>query len=202
MQFIYVMDPMCSWCWAFAPVIKSLKAQYPGIPISLLMGGLAPDSDQPMPREMQLGLQQTWKHIEQHTATSFNHGFWGQCQPRRSTYPACRAVLAAGQIEPDSSEAMIEAIQRAYYQQARNPSDSETLCELAGEIGLDEVLFSEALTSEETEQQLQAQLALKERWQINGFPTLLLAEEDTLKIVTAGYCDWETLEARLRQMGI
>ena len=32
---------------------------------------------------------------------------------------------------------MFEAIQRAYYQEARNPSDIVVLIALAGEIGLD-----------------------------------------------------------------
>jgi len=200
MQFIYVMDPMCSWCWAFSPVMEKLRETYPGVPISLLMGGLAPDNDQPMPLQMQQKLQQTWKQIEQHTDVSFNHGFWSQCKPRRSTYPACRAVLSAEQISPDSSQAMINAIQQAYYQQARNPSDTETLCELAAEIGLDEVMFAETLHSEQIAQQLEAQLDIKDRWQINGFPTLLLAEADKLKLVTAGYCDWASLEERLKQL--
>ncbi|MFH7428999.1 DsbA family protein, partial [Pseudomonas syringae pv. tagetis] len=26
-RLIYVMDPMCSWCWAFAPVADALVQQ-------------------------------------------------------------------------------------------------------------------------------------------------------------------------------
>ena len=26
-RLLYVMDPMCSWCWGFAPVLESLAEQ-------------------------------------------------------------------------------------------------------------------------------------------------------------------------------
>ena len=63
--------------------------------IEYKVGGLAPDSDEPMPLDMQQFLQQTWHRIEQQLGTKFNHDFWHTAQPRRSTYPACRAVLVA-----------------------------------------------------------------------------------------------------------
>ena len=27
-QLIYIMDPMCSWCWGFNPVLQALQAGY------------------------------------------------------------------------------------------------------------------------------------------------------------------------------
>jgi protein-disulfide isomerase-like protein with CxxC motif len=47
---IYVHDPMCSWCWGFADVYEELLEQLPPeVEIRRLLGGLAPDSDAPMP---------------------------------------------------------------------------------------------------------------------------------------------------------
>ncbi|HAQ74270.1 MAG TPA: disulfide bond formation protein DsbA, partial [Pseudomonas sp.] len=41
-RLIYVMDPMCSWCWGFAPVARALAAQAgeKGIEMQLVVGGL------------------------------------------------------------------------------------------------------------------------------------------------------------------
>jgi len=62
---IYVHDPMCSWCWGFADVYEELLEQLPPeVEIRRLLGGLAPDSDVPMPESMQAMLQQTWQRIE------------------------------------------------------------------------------------------------------------------------------------------
>ncbi|KRT58921.1 hypothetical protein Ga0076813_14514, partial [endosymbiont of Ridgeia piscesae] len=49
----YIHDPMCSWCWAFAPVLDKLQRQLPAeIRFTRLLGGLAPDNPAPMAAEM------------------------------------------------------------------------------------------------------------------------------------------------------
>ena len=48
-RLIYVHDPMCSWCWGFAETWQTLTEQLPAdMPVVRLLGGLAPDSDEPM----------------------------------------------------------------------------------------------------------------------------------------------------------
>ena len=131
----YVHDPMCSWCWALRPMWQRIRSGLP-VPVRVknLLGGLAPDSDAPMAESMRTHLEATWQRIqEQVPDTGFNFAFWQQCQPRRSTYPACRAVIAARQQGAAREETMIHAIQKAYYLGARNPSDTQTLVALARE---------------------------------------------------------------------
>ena len=141
----YVHDPMCSWCYAFAPTWERIAAAMPpGFDVALLVGGLAPDSDVPMPAEMRARIEQTWRRIQTIVpGTEFNFEFWTRNTPRRSTYPACRAVLAAKHFDPALEAPMIAAIQRAYYREARNPSDLETLSTLAAELGVDREAFGE-----------------------------------------------------------
>jgi len=171
----YVHDPMCSWCWAFAPVWQQVQAELKQLPVQVeyLLGGLAPDSSEPMPPEMQQMLQDTWRRIQQHVpGTEFNFAFWTDCQPRRSTWPACRAVLAAA--KQDSEREMIAALQRAYYLRAMNPSDDATSLQLAQELGLDVERFARDLNSAELHRQLQQHIGQAQSLPINGFPSLVL----------------------------
>ncbi|UTW14036.1 DsbA family protein [Marinobacterium rhizophilum] len=184
---IYIMDPMCSWCWAFAPELQAVRARFANLPISVIMGGLAPDSTEPMDKELAQQIQATWQQIEARTGTAFNHDFWTQNSPRRSTYDACRAVIAATRIRPDAQEGMIDAIQRGYYLQAKNPSDRAVLTELAQQIGLDDALFSQYLGDEMTQGMLQQHLAIKGSLGIQGFPTLLLQKGEELHWLSTGY---------------
>jgi putative protein-disulfide isomerase len=41
-RLIYVMDPMCSWCWGFAPVMTALaaEAEKQGVSLGLRVGCL------------------------------------------------------------------------------------------------------------------------------------------------------------------
>ena len=175
----HVHDPMCSWCWAFRPVWSALQQQLPDdLLVEKLVGGLAPDSDQPMAPTMQQKLQQIWQQIEQVVpGTQFNFDFWQINTPRRSTYPACRAVIAAESLQTGCSEAMTLAIQRAYYLHARNPSDDPVLADLASQIlDIEPAQFLSVLRDQRTEQQLQRELARARALPIQGFPSLVLEQ--------------------------
>ena len=179
-ELIYVHDPMCSWCWGFGPALQRLCSQLPdNVRLRRLIGGLAADSDQPMPLEMQQHLQHTWRLIQQRIpGTQFNFAFWSDCAPRRSTYPACRAVLAARALDPGLEQAMIDSIQQAYYLRAMNPSDNATLVRLAVEIGLNQAAFAQSLTSQAIDELLQAEIAEARELGVNSFPTLVLCTGD------------------------
>jgi putative protein-disulfide isomerase len=172
----YVHDPMCSWCWGFAPVLRDFLQQLPDdIRVKRLLGGLAADSDAPMPVDMQQTIAATWRRIQERIpATVFNFDFWTKCAPRRSTWPACRAVIAA-RMQGDAFDVrMTRAIQLAYYTQARNPSDEITLIELSGELGLDEGAFTAALRSALVQRQLLTEIELSRDLHATGFPSLVL----------------------------
>ncbi len=200
---LYVMDPMCSWCHAFAPVISALKAGLEkSLPVYTLLGGLAPDTDEPMPELQRRQIEQIWHQIESRTGTRFNYRFWTENTPRRSTWPACRAVVAAGCLQSDRSDQMIAAIQRAYYLEARNPSDDKVLIELATELGIDGQGFETLLTDSTTAQLFEQQLHFKDRLGIQGFPSLLLYRADQYSMISHGYCDQQTLAGRCRGLGL
>ncbi len=187
----YVHDPMCSWCWAYRPVLKQLRsALNDAIGWRNLLGGLAPDSDEPMPEPVRKMVQGHWRKIEQELGTEFNHDFWRLCQPRRSTSIACRAVLAA--TEQGREEAMILAIQKAYYLQARNPSDLEVLVQLADELLMDSAAFRLSLVSPETEHELQKQIRQARIWPVNGFPSLVLQSGSELQALPLDYRNVQT----------
>ena len=185
----YVHDPMCSWCWGFSPTLEQLKELLPeSVDLKYLLGGLAVDSAEPMPTDMQTFLQQTWRNIEQQIpGTVFNFDFWTQCQPRRSTYPACRAVIAAENQGKEKSLVMIEAIQRAYYTKVQNPSDDQTLIGLATEMGLDAEQFRTDLNSAETQQDLQQQITTSRQLGAESFPSLVLQTNGCVQSITVDY---------------
>lgn len=187
----YVHDPMCSWCYAFAPVWTQIQQQLPAdLNVQYILGGLAPDTDEPMPPKTHAYVQEQWcKVVQKVPGTQFNFDFWSQCQPRRATYPACRAVLLARQQGVTFEIAMIRAIQQAYYREARNPSDIDTLCALAQQIGLDVDAFAEALNAGATRQALQAEINFARSIGGYSFPSLILQYNVTIQPVQYDYND-------------
>jgi putative protein-disulfide isomerase len=198
-KLIYVHDPMCSWCWGFEPTRRKIFAGLPAdMPVRRLLGGLAPDSDQPMPEAMRVGLQQTWQRIAAMIpGTRFNFDFWTENTPRRSTYPANRAVIAARLQAEEFDPLMTAAIQKAYYLEARNPSDNGTLLELAGEIGIDIERFAADLIAESTHQMLLEEIREARALGIDSFPSLAVIEDGRLRHIGL---DYGNADAMLRQI--
>lgn len=188
---IYCYDPMCSWCWAFAPTWKSLTSEIQtlvekgDLKIIYLLGGLAVDSDLPMPEPMQEKLQAIWKHIETEVGTEFNHDFWQSCQPRRSTYPACRACLVARSVELETK--MAERIQHAYYLHAKNPSDISTLVACAKEIGIEEEHFLAGMDQVKQSQKLEKEIHQARQLGLNSFPSIALLKQNQLSHIPIHY---------------
>lgn len=188
----YILDPMCSWCYAFSPTFKKiLNSLNKQINIVYVMGGLAPHCDDDMPEDMQHMLQDIWKKIETDVGTKFNFDFWTQCKPRRSTYLSCQACIAA---RAQNKEAlMIKAIQKQYYQKASNPSDKDTLKKAAKKIGLNMKEFSKALTSEETIRLLEKDLEKRRALHVNSFPSLVLEHKDNLYSISIDFKNYESI---------
>jgi len=194
-RLVYVHDPMCSWCWAFRPVYDQLLEQLPaGIRLQRLLGGLAPDTDEPMPQNLREYVQNHWRTIQATIpGTLFNFDFWTLCQPRRATWPACRAVIAARKQGDDYDDRMTRAIQRAYYLEARNPSEHATLIELAGECDLDARQFATDLLDPQTSLQLDTEIATTRHLGLVRFPSLALCMNDAVMPVPVNYSDCQPM---------
>jgi len=190
----YFVDPMCSWCFGFSSEIKKVRSKFPEI--QYIMGGLAPDSAIPMTAEIKEYVKHHWHEVATRTGANINFEFWDKHTPTRSTYQACRAVIAAGLQGEENKVVMLEALQKAYYQEARNPTDDHTLIEVAGEIGLDTEQFKDDLYSEQVQELFRQDLGFKNAFGIQGFPTLVMQKDDNFYALTIGYIEAEVVLER------
>ncbi|MGR5501534.1 DsbA family protein [Vibrio sp. DNB22_10_4] len=195
----YVYDPMCSWCWGYKPTWEAIKASLGGdVEIRYVLGGLAEDTDAPMPLQMRTQIAEYWRKIESYLGTEFNHDFWTLNEPRRATYPACRAIIAAR--AQDAEFEMYAAIQSAYYLEAKNPSDNSVLIDIATEIGLDRNRFTRDLTAQETQQALLQEIAFARSIGGNSFPSLFLSKGNAIVELPVDYQHPEVTVSQVRSI--
>jgi len=182
---------MCSWCWAFKPTWDRVKEALLGqVKVNYLLGGLAPESNQLMPIETRKYVKGNWQRIQEMIPdTRFNYDFWTSCEPRRSTYPACRAVISAKQQHPDFENLMIYGIQKSYYLEAQNPSNDDVLINIAESLGLDTDKFRIDLKSSQINEILLDEIKLTRSMDINSMPSLALKINGTLKGIDIDYLD-------------
>ena len=180
---------MCSWCWAFKPAWQKILTSLPqNLTVVYLLGGLAPDNDNPMSPETRKLVMDNWRRVQDTVpATEFNYEFWRLNTPKRSTYIACRAVISARIQNPKFERAMIDEIQSAYYLKAQNPSEKIVLFNIAEKVGLNVEAFKQDLNSTRVNNYLIKEIEFSRMMPINGFPSLVLSKNDILTQIRINY---------------
>jgi putative protein-disulfide isomerase len=195
----YVYDPMCSWCWGYKPIWENIVSALPdNVDVVYVLGGLAPDSNEEMPMAMQQQIASYWHKIEDYLGTQFNHDFWKNNAPRRSTYPACRALIAARAQQAEL--ALLEAIQHAYYLNARNPSDDDVLIDLAVSCGMNGEEFKKDFLSAGAHQALLTEIEFARSIGGNSFPSLFVQKGSDIHELPIDYQQAQTTLQQIKAL--
>jgi len=128
----------------------------------------------------------------------FNHDFWTTCKPRRSTYLACQACVAARSQNKEYE--MIQAIQELYYQKASNPSDKETLVTAAQNINLDIERFESDLESTDIVSLFQEDLNKRRKLKMNSFPSLVFKYKNNYFPIKITYNNHEAILKQINDL--
>lgn len=200
-RLLYVADPLCSWCYGFAPVLDAVRPELPSGLLRLVLGGLAPDSAEPMDEAMRSYVRSAWQAVEARTGAVFDHSLWERTTPRRSTWPACRGCLAAGLQVEGGKERFYRAVQRAHYREARDATDPELLPVLAGELGLDVARFVEDMDGPRVLALFERDMHLALSLEAHGFPCLIRLDPGGGSVLARGYLDEPELRRLLAAQG-
>ena len=194
LHFIYFADPMCSWCYGFAPVMRALRSRYGDVAeVRPVMGGLRPGATEPMPEKARRGLVHHWEEIGALTGQRFSDALAVREGFVYDTDPAARAVVLARRTSMSAALDYLEAAHRAFYAEGRDITRHETLADIAAEQGFDRRAFLTALADEGLGQETWRDYAISQRAGATGFPTLIIGPnaDGTYALVTRGYNDAE-----------
>ncbi len=196
-EFIYVGDPMCSWCWGFAPTLDRLQERY-DIPLRTVVGGLRPGAgaEQMGPALRELLLEH-WSHVEEASGQPFDRAILDRDDWVYDTEPGCRAVVTMRELAPELVVGWFQRLQRAFYAEGTVISDPATLPPLLDGFAVDADKFVELFQSSRMRERTWADFSEARSMGVAGFPTLLYRDDDLLGVVTRGWAPWDQLEPAL-----
>jgi putative protein-disulfide isomerase len=190
LQFIYFVDPMCSWCYGFSPVIDMLRKRYRDVlPIRLIMGGLRPGTTEPMAEPARRTLVGHWAEIASLTGQPFD----GSLEDREGfvydTHPAASAVVLARRTSNEDALDYLALAHRAFYAEGRDVTRLEVLADIAADLGFDRASFEAALADDGLRNETWRDYAISQRAGATGFPTLIVGPnvDGTFALVAKGY---------------
>ncbi len=197
-RLLYVMDPMCSWCWGFAPVAAALIAQAAdaGVPTRLVVGGLRSASSA-LDVSTRRYILEHWQAVAEATGQPFR---FDDALPDGFVYdtePACRALVAGRELDAARAWSLLALIQAGFYEQGLDVTRPPQLVDLAEQAGFDRAQFAEALIRSETRSATAADFSWVQDLGIAGFPTLLAERNGQLALLTNGYQPLTSLQPLL-----
>jgi putative protein-disulfide isomerase len=190
LQFIYFTDPMCSWCYGFSPVVRTLRRRYRDVlSIRPVLGGLRPGTTEAMPEKARRSLVGHWDEIGALAGVPFSPALIDREGFVYDTDPAARAVVLARRTSQDAALDYLAATHRAFYAEGRGVTSPEVLADIAETQGFDRAAFLTALADEGLKQETWRDYAISQRAGATGFPTLILGPnaDGSYALVTRGY---------------
>lgn len=194
-EFIYVGDPMCSWCYGFAPVVKRVATEF-DLPMRVKVGGLrAFENAQPLAPEFRTFLISEWARIAEVTGQPFSTVALEREGAVYDTGPPDQAVVAARNLDEGATLDFFATIQHAFYADGRDITQREVLLDIAAEFGFDRATFGSAF--DDAHDDTLRDFAETRSWGVTGYPTLLIRTGDEMVRATAGYVSFDQLQPQL-----
>lgn len=192
---IYVGDPMCSWCWGFAPALQALReeAMRQNMPFLIVLGGLRAGGADAWTAEFRQFLRHHWQEVAQRSNQDFSFDLLSRPQFDYNTEPACRAVVVFRDIFIKNNRLpelydVFHAIQQRFYVDNQDPNQLAFYQPICENYQVDFQTFSQLFHSEKSQRETAEDFALCRRWQVRAFPTVLLRQNQHLQILSAGFC--------------
>jgi putative protein-disulfide isomerase len=187
-RLIYFADTMCSWCYGFAPEMNRVLLEM-GEQVDLILqaGGLRPFHKEPLTDADKPRFRGYREAVQQASGQPFDWAFFDREGYVMDTEPASRAVVTMRSLDIGQAYAYMHAIQRAYFAMNEDIRDPALLAAYAGQFDIDPATFREAFDSDAMKQATLQDFALAQRFQVNGFPTLVLLKGQAAYGISNGY---------------
>ncbi|WP_306350366.1 DsbA family protein [Flavobacterium sp. '19STA2R22 D10 B1'] len=201
MKLIYIMDPLCGWCYGNSTNTLKIFNEYKDkIDFEVLPGGMWIDENtRNQSKQMASYFQKHDLQIEELTGTKFGDAYFEFIQNDKivldSEIPS-RAIIAVQELWKEKTIPFTVAIQKARYFSGKDLNLEETYIEIIKELNLDQDLFLKLFNSKEIKTKTRLTFVRAKNYAVS-FPTLLLEANDDLYLIEQGYSTYETITSKI-----
>lgn len=185
-QLVYFANPMCSWCWGFAPVVRHIRETYAGRVETVLALGALGDRTRPMREKDKEYVRGHWEHVHALTGQPFDQAFFDREGFVYDTERPSRAVAVVRERWPGLAIPFLERLHERFYACNEDITDAAVLADAAGEFGLAADEFAEAWGSEAMRALVAREVQEVAALGVAGYPTLLALGHGRPKVLALG----------------
>ena len=197
-ELIFVIDPMCSWCWGFAPVMEALRKS-DGYTSSLVLGGLRTKGEMKWDESSKGYLQGHWEQVAKSTGQPFSYVLFQKEHFDYDTYPACKAVLSVREcFGMHKAFEYLHVIQQAFYAKGEDITQFDVLKTSLAAIDVDIEAFDTFYKSERAELLMEHDFAKARSMGANAFPSAVIIDEEGHMVCQKGYRSLSEIKSLLQ----
>ena len=186
-EIIFVVDPMCSWCWGFAPVIEALRKSDAST-FSLVVGGLRSKGEMIWDESSIRYLQGHWEQVAKSTGQPFSNILFEKEHFDYNTYPACKALVSVRELfGMQKAFEYLHTLQNSFYARGEDITQFKVLMELLDSIDVDVEKFDTFYKSERAQLLMEHDFAKARSMGANAFPSVVIIDEEGHMICQKGY---------------
>ena len=199
MECIFVADPMCSWCWGFAPVMEKLRESYRDeIDFSLVLGGLRSSGEMRWDTSAKAYLKSHWQQVAQKTGQPFDETLFAKAEFDYDTYPTCKAVVSVRELLGlEAAFGYLHAIQKAFYSQGIDVGNPRLLQGYYEQLFGNSGKFAFFFRSERAELLTAHDFAKARSMGATAFPSVVIIDDDGHMVCQKGYRSFEEMKTLL-----
>ncbi|TGJ98848.1 DsbA family protein [Leptospira langatensis] len=195
-SIVYVADPICTWCYGFAPIFQKIREKYSDkIDFTLVLGGLRYGQEvEAFTEEVTDKLKYLWKEVERISKRSFHYEILKDRSILYDSEPGSRAVITAQRLDPKISFAYLDRLSESFHAQGKNPNDFQNYLDIAEEFSLSPQEFQEVYQREETLLETRNDFNYGYILGVTGFPCLVFSDGIDRGILTKGFLPFSEVD--------
>ncbi|WP_341476457.1 DsbA family protein [Leptospira wolffii] len=188
-SIVYVADPICAWCYGFAPIFSKIREKYSDrIEFTLVLGGLrfGPEAE-PFTEEFAEKQKYHWKDVERVSGRSFDYEILKNKNLVYDSEPGARAIITAQRLDPNLSFEYMDRLSEMFHAQGKDPNEPAIHLEIAEQLSLNPKDFRDLYEREETRLEVRNDFNYGYILGVTAFPCLVFSDGIDRGILTRGY---------------
>ena len=197
-KLIYVGDPMCSWCYGISEELSKTVDHYGDqMELEIIMGGLRAGGGEEWNSSFKEFLRHHWEEVGMKSGQPFKFDLLDRSEFDYDTEPACRAVVAVGEIDKTKMLLFFKAVQKGFYVDNNDPKEVEFYRPICMSMDIDFEIFSLKFESEEMKLETIKHFQRSTELGARSFPTLFIEYKGERQAVAIGYSTFEKMKGRI-----
>jgi putative protein-disulfide isomerase len=200
-KLIYVMDPLCGWCYGNSTNTQKLYEKYKDlIDFEILPAGMWIGTNaRTQSKQMAQFIKKHDLQVQQTTGTEFGKAYFEFIENENivldSEVPS-RAIVSVKKLWKSQSIPFTIEVQKARYWYGKDLNSDKTYLSICEKLGLNKEEFQKTFHSETIKKETVETFALTQKY-ASSYPTLVAEKEGKIYLLEQGYAAFETITEQI-----